>query len=144
MIQATWHWLKVRGAATSAVPLLVALGVGGLLGCSESRAAGAGGETKASVGACGDKDLPDCPLQSWMKSTVRTYLNANDMDRLAGALEQLAAKEPPGYTGWRESSLAAAKAARSGDVAATKAECKRCHDQLRNQFRKERRNISLF
>jgi len=138
--------MRVRGAAIDAVPLLIALGLmGGLIGCSESRAAaGGGGEAKASVGACGDKDLPDCPLQSWMKSTVRTYLNAHDMDRLAGALEQLALKEPPGYAGWRESSLAAAKAARSGDVPAAKAECKRCHDQHRNKFRKERRNVALF
>lgn len=116
----------------------------GALGCQESQAAGGAGPTKASVGACGDKDLPDCPLQSWMKSTVRTYLNANDMDRLAGALDELAAKEPPGYPGWRESALTAAKAARSGNVPAAKAECKRCHDQHRNQFRKERRNVPLF
>jgi hypothetical protein len=125
--------------------LLVALClVVGALGCQESQAAGGAGPAKASVGACGDKDLPDCPLQTWMKSTVRTYLNANDMDRLAGALEQLAEKEPQGYTGWRESSLAAAKAARSGNVPAAKAECKRCHDQLRNRFRKEHRGVSLF
>jgi hypothetical protein len=113
--------------------------------CSESKAAPPGGTAKASeASACGSKGLPDCPLQGWMKATVRSYLNAQDTVRLAGSLEQLADKAPPGFDGWRESALAAAKAARSGDLPSTKAECKHCHDQHRNRFRAERRSIALF
>ena len=79
-----------------------------------------------------------------MKSTLRTYLNAKDTTRLARALEQLGAKTPPGYDGWRETALAAAKAAGSGDIPAVKAACKSCHDQHRTRFRSERRQVPLF
>jgi hypothetical protein len=79
-----------------------------------------------------------------MKSTLRTYLNAKDTTRLAGALQQLADKTPPGYDGWRETALGAAKAAGSGDIPSVKAACKHCHDQHRSRFRSERRQVALF
>lgn len=113
--------------------------------CSESKAAAGGGGVNASgVGSCGDKDLPDCPLQGWMKSTLKPYLTAHDTGRLARSLEQLAEKAPAGFDGWRESALTAAKAARAEDIPSVKAECKHCHDQHRNRFRSQRRTIPLF
>jgi cytochrome c553 len=79
-----------------------------------------------------------------MKATLRSYLNAKDTVRLASSLEQLAEKAPPGYADWRETALAAAKAARSGDLPTAKTECKHCHDKHRNRFRAERRTVALF
>jgi len=115
-------------------------------GCSKSEAAEIAGAAAnpTGQGSCGDKDLPDCPLQGWMKATLKPYLTANDTARLAAALDQLADKAPPGFDGWRESAADAAKAARAGDTAAVKAACKHCHDQHREHFRKERRLQALF
>jgi hypothetical protein len=126
--------------------LVATVMMAGAIGCSESKAASSvpSSNAAAAVGACGEKDLPDCPLQGWMKSTLRTYLNAKDTTRLAGALQQLADKTPPGYDGWRETAQGAAKAANTGDIPAVKAACKSCHDQHRPRFRNERRQIALF
>jgi len=146
----SWRTLGAESKHRALVPLGVvvtslALLIGGSA-CSESKAAGnsASGAMGSGAGICGDKDLPDCPLQNWMKATLRPYLNAQDTVRLAGSLEQLAEKAPPGYAGWRETALTAANAARSGDLSTAKTECKHCHDQHRNRFRTERRTIALF
>ena len=140
----------LRAAARRVIPqpgallgLLALLAVAA--GCSESKAAsGNAGANPSGAGPCGDTQLPDCPLQGWMKSTLKPYLNAQDTTRLASSLEQLAEKAPAGFDGWRESALVAAKAARDGDIPNVKAECKRCHDQHRNRFRSERRMIAIF
>jgi hypothetical protein len=135
----------VRQVIAQAGALLTLLAVlAGPSACSESKAASGGGANPSGAGACGDKELPDCPLQGWMKSTLKPYLNANDTTRLARSLEQLAEKAPPGFDGWRESALLAAKAARDNDIPRVKAECKHCHDQHRNRFRSERRTVALF
>jgi hypothetical protein len=130
------RWTTLLGLATV---------LAGSSGCSESKAASASGAASGSgAGVCGDKNLPDCPLQNWMKATLKSYLNASDTTRLAKSLEQLAEKAPPGFDGWKDSALSAAKAARGGDIPAVKAECKHCHDQHRNRFRAERRTTPLF
>ncbi len=137
----------VRRALVQPGSLLGLLAVlAGASACSESKAAAsnASGANLSGAGVCGDKQLPDCPLQGWMKSTLKSYLSANDTGRLASSLEQLADKAPPAFDGWRESALAAAKAARDGDLPSVKAQCKHCHDQHRNRFRSERRTVALF
>jgi hypothetical protein len=136
-----------RGMTLSTRLCLLASLVASGSACSESNAASTGNATTASgngAGVCGDKDLPDCPLQNWMKATLKSYLNAKDTTRLAQSLEQLAEKAPPGFDGWKDSALTAAKAARGGDIPTVKAECKHCHDRHRNRFRAERRTTSLF
>ena len=79
-----------------------------------------------------------------MKDTLRPYLNAGDKARLAAALDTLAENAPTGFDGWEESAAKAASAARAGDVAAVKAECKVCHDQHRSRYRAEMRAARLF
>jgi len=114
-------------------------------GCSESNASAESTRTvTAAVGACGKKGLPDCPLQGWMKANLQAYLNSGDSARLATSLDELAAKEPPGFDGWRRSAESAARAARAGDIGAVKAACKQCHDDLRAKFRSELRTTRLF
>lgn len=134
-------WTSRVLAAALAVASLSALA-----SCSKSEAAQS---TNASAnpsgrGVCGDKDLPDCPLQGWMKATLKPYLAANDTARLASALEHLAEKAPVGFDGWRETAQDAAKAAASGDLATAKAACKKCHDTHRTRFRKELRTTTMF
>jgi hypothetical protein len=130
---------------TGPLTLLLSL-LGGVTGCSKSAAAQAteAATNPSGEGVCGDKDLPDCPLQQWMKATLKPYVAANDTARLTAALEQLAEKAPPGFDGWRESAQDAAKAAKNSDIAAVKAGCKHCHDTHRNRFRKERRTVAMF
>lgn len=125
---------------------LLACVLGALIsGCAESRAAE---EKKAAsaqaTGPCGDKGLPDCPLQSWMKANLQAQLNAGDMTRLARALDDLATKAPAGFDGWAASATRAAEAARKNDIATVKAECKSCHDNDRSRFRAELRKTALF
>lgn len=115
-------------------------------GCAKSEAAELADAKAhpAGEGICGDKNLPDCPLQSWMKATLKPYLAAHDSVRLARSLEELAEKAPPGFEGWKETALESAKAARGGDLAAAKSGCKHCHDAHRNRYRKERRTVAMF
>ena len=114
-------------------------------GCAESKAAEDSGPRKAEVaGPCGDKGLPDCPLQSWMKANLQSQLNAGDTVRLARALDQLATRAPAGFADWSASASKAAEAARKKDIAAVKAECKACHDRDRTRFRAGLRKKPLF
>jgi hypothetical protein len=79
-----------------------------------------------------------------MKATLQAYLKAGDMERLAGALDELALKEPKGFTGWGETASKAARAARAGDPVSVRAACKSCHEQQRARFRSEMRGLRLF
>jgi hypothetical protein len=116
-----------------------------LSGCAESKAAEDSGSRPAQVaGPCGDKGLPDCPLQSWMKANLQAQLNAGDTVRLARALDELSTRAPAGFDKWGASASKAAEAARSKNIAAVKAECKACHDRDRSRFRAELRKKPLF
>lgn len=131
-------------APTCAVLVLGAL-TAVLGGCAESKAAAEGGARPSqTAGPCGDKGLPDCPLQGWMKANLQSRLNAGDMTRLARALDDLSTRAPAGFDKWSASATKAADAARRNDVAAIKAECKACHDRDRNRFRAELRKTALF
>lgn len=116
------------------------------LGCTETRASTSrpSEAVRAPVTECGGKGLPDCPMQGWMKDSVRAYMNAGDHARLAEALDKLAAHVPAGYSGWELVSKRAADAARAGDMTAVRTECKTCHDQFREKFRAEMRGAALF
>lgn len=97
----------------------------------------------ASV-SCGGKSLPDCPLQSWMKSTVQAYQREKDYTRLASSLEKLAANAPEGYGNWKDLALAGAAAALKHDDTGVSKNCKTCHNEHRARFRKERRATPVF
>jgi hypothetical protein len=103
-----------------------------------------GPQSAAPTPACGGKELPDCPLQGWMKSTVQAYLNAGDKARLAKALDELGQHAPKGFANWAELSRAAAEAARAGDVAGVRTQCQSCHVQHRATYRAQMRTARLF
>ena len=124
---------------------LALCGLAALLGgCAESKASEGSGAPAQVAGPCGDKGLPDCPLQSWMKANLQSQLNAGDTVRLARALDELSTRAPAGFDKWSASATKAAEAARQKDIAAVKAECKACHDRDRTRFRAEIRKTPLF
>jgi len=98
----------------------------------------------AASTSCGGKSQPDCPLQSWMKSTLQTYQREKDYTRLASSLEKLANHAPAGYGNWKELALAGAKAAEQHDDTAISKNCKGCHNEHRTRFRKEQRATPMF
>lgn len=87
---------------------------------------------------CGSKENP-CPLQGWMKENVNPPMNKGDGPGLAAALDKIATFAPPGYTNWVSISKDGAAAARSGDIPATKASCRACHDQYKQKYKTEMR-----
>jgi len=114
----------------------------------DSNAAAAGNSNAAPVvietGECGARGQKDCPTQRWMKATLQSYLRGGDFERLAAALDTLAAKEPTGFTGWRDIAEQGAKAARNRDEATVRQSCKDCHDSLRDRFKGSLRQHVLF
>jgi hypothetical protein len=88
---------------------------------------------------CGTKPQPDCPLQAWMKANANPPMLANDLPGLATALDKIAGLAPAGYTNWASIAKDGAKAARAGDMTATKASCRTCHDQYKDKYKKEMR-----
>lgn len=134
-----------RGRITLGARLVLCGLSAALGGCAEPKAATESGARPAqAVGPCGDKGLPDCPLQGWMKANLQSQLNAGDMTRLARALDELSTRAPAGFEGWSASASKAAEAARGNDIAGVKAECKGCHDRDRARFRAEIRKVALF
>jgi hypothetical protein len=101
-------------------------------------------EQKTAAGPCGDKGLPDCPTQAWMKANLQPYLLSSDGARLAEALDTLATAAPAGYDDWAAISKAAAKSARDGDLVAAKQACGQCHTRHRARFRTELRQRKIL
>jgi hypothetical protein len=92
--------------------------------------------------ACGAKGQPSCPLQGWMEKNMDTAVEKNDAKALAAAFEKSAGFVPDpkwndGDSGWGKIAKAGAAAAKSGDVAAAKKECKTCHKAWRDKYKKE-------
>lgn len=96
------------------------------------------------TGECGAKGQKECPTQRWMKSTVQSYQRANDWDRLALALDELALKEPAGFDGWKAIAEQGAAAARQKNDEGVRQTCRSCHDQHRESFRASLRKHVLF
>jgi cytochrome c556 len=68
---------------------------------------------------------------------------SNDLPALAVALDKVVAFAPPGYTNWASISKDGAKAARAGDMTATKASCRACHDQYKTKYRADLRGRKI-
>ena len=74
-----------------------------------------------------------------MKSNANPPVMNNDAPGLAVAFDKIAALAPPGYTNWASIAKDGAKAARGGDVTASKASCRTCHDQYKQKYKTEMR-----
>jgi hypothetical protein len=132
-------------AMQAAALVLVALTLTACGGSSEVEVATANlTSTTKTQASCGRLGLPDCPLQSWMKSTMQAYQRASDYDRLSRAFGELARHAPTGYADWQVQAQRGAELAEKRDDAALKQACKNCHDAHRARYRKERRGEPLW
>lgn len=97
---------------------------------SESAAPAAAAEAD-----CGSKESP-CPMQKLMKGSMAT---ATTPEALAAAFTRVAALSPNPSWQWAAISQKGAELAKSGDSAGAKAQCKVCHDQYREPYKKQYR-----
>ena len=92
--------------------------------------------------ACGGKGQPSCPLQGWMEKNMDPAVEKSDAKALAAAFEKSVSFVPDpkwndGDNGWTKIAQAGAAAAKGGDIAAAKKECKTCHKAWRDKYKKE-------
>jgi hypothetical protein len=89
---------------------------------------------------CGEKDLPDCPLQLWMKQNASTMLGFGEITTLAEVFDEIAGLAPPqlgpayDFPNWESISKDGASAARIGNLTAAKASCRGCHSQYLRRY----------
>jgi hypothetical protein len=121
--------------AQDAAPAAVAASPDAGGGKPKTPVATTGGGGGGAAPACGDKANP-CPMQKFMRGTMSA---ATDAPALQAAFSRLAGLSPNGGWQWRAIAQAGADAAKGGDVAAAKKQCKACHDQYREQYRQQYR-----
>jgi hypothetical protein len=115
-------WAMVLGAG------LFALGHAGL------------GSTAQADGTCGAKGQPSCPLQGWMEQNMDPASQKGDTKALAALFEKVTKFNPdPKWDSenpsWSGISKAGADAAKAGDLAGAKAQCKSCHKAFREKYK---------
>ena len=100
----------------------------------------------AARASCGGDGEPDCPLRTWMRSTLQAYLlgATPDPERLATSLDKLAGAAPPEFPRWESFARRAAADARKGDLDGVKRACGECHNAYRTQFQATMRTRRLF
>jgi hypothetical protein len=96
--------------------------------------------TVRADGTCGEKGQPSCPLQGWMEKNMDPAVEKADGRALAAAFEKAVGFVPDpkwndGDSGWTKIATAGAAAAKSGDIAAAKKECKTCHKAWRDKYK---------
>jgi hypothetical protein len=111
-----------------------------VVGCVCALALWTAPAAQADSPTCGEKGLPDCPLQGWMAKNMDDPLDAGDLKALAAAYEKVANMAPDpkwneGATSWAKISQDGAAAAKKGDAVATKAQCKACHKAWRSKYK---------
>ncbi len=94
--------------------------------------------------SCGQKPLPDCPLQAWMKANAAAAMASQDMDAVATAFDKIAAFAPAGYTNWVSISKDGAAAARAASLEGVKGGCRGCHEQYKKKYVAELRTRPLL
>lgn len=85
---------------------------------------------------CGGAHQDDCPLESWMESTLSSALQESDAPALARGFAHLDL-DLPGEPRWRPLVRAGLEAAQHGDLEAVRKVCKDCHDGVRDRFRRD-------
>jgi hypothetical protein len=107
-------------------------------GAAPPRASGAA-PAKAAL-TCGDRPLPACPLNAWMKANTSPAIIAEDFDGLAAAFEKVVGFAPEGYPNWASISRDGADAARAQSLDGAKAACRGCHTQYKDKYKRELRD----
>jgi hypothetical protein len=99
---------------------------------------------------CGEKDLPDCPLQLWMRRNATPMIRFGETTALAEVFDQIATLSPAGhalardtYPNWVSIARDGAAAARVADIPAAKAACRGCHTQYRARYHADLRALPV-
>jgi len=95
-----------------------------------------------SADACGEQGQPACPMQAWMEKYADPPIDNKDLKALEIVFERSAKLVPDpkwneGENGWAKIAQEGAAAARSGDFAQAKKQCKSCHKAWREKYREE-------
>jgi hypothetical protein len=90
--------------------------------------------------ACGDKPLPPCPLNAWMKQNASPASIAEDFDGLGSSFDKIATFAPAGYPNWVSIAHDGADAARAQSLDGAKAACRGCHSQYKDKYKREMRD----
>jgi hypothetical protein len=100
----------------------------------------------AAPRGCGGPGEPDCPLRTWMRSTLQAYLlgATPDPERLAASLDKLAGAAPSELPLWGTFARRGAEHARKGDLDGVKKVCAECHNTYRTEFQATMRTRRLF
>jgi hypothetical protein len=93
-----------------------------------------------AAAACGDKPLPPCPLNAWMKANASPASVAGDFDGLGSAFDKIATFAPAGYPNWVSIAHDGADAARAQSLDGAKAACRGCHSQYKDKYKREMRD----
>jgi hypothetical protein len=103
--------------------------------------ASARGADADAAPACGDKPLPPCPLNAWMKANASPASVAEDFDGLAAAFDKIVGFAPAGsYPNWTSIAHDGADAARAQSLDGAKAACRGCHSQYKDKYKREMRD----
>jgi outer membrane biosynthesis protein TonB len=88
---------------------------------------------------CGSKENP-CPMQRLMRGQMA---GAQSAEALEAAFTKVAGLSPSGGWAWASIAKKGAELAKAGDVAGSKAQCKACHDQHKDAYKKQFRAKKL-
>jgi len=89
---------------------------------------------------CGNKGQKACPMQGWMKGVMARAMAGGNGDKIAKALNTIAAKPVAGYSQWTAIAAAGAAKAKAGNIDGAKASCKKCHDLYNKKYIASRRD----
>jgi hypothetical protein len=89
---------------------------------------------------CGNKGQKACPMQGWMKGVMARAMAGGNGDKIAKALNTIAAKPVAGYSQWAAIAAAGAAKAKAGNIDGAKASCKKCHDLYNKKYIASRRD----
>lgn len=84
--------------------------------------------------SCGNKGQKACPMQGWMKGVMARAMASGDSDKIAKALNTIAAKPVAGYGQWTGIAAEGAAKAQAGDIDGAKASCKKCHALYQKKY----------
>lgn len=81
------------------------------------------------------------PLRTWMKRELGPTFASRKLPETAQLLDKVAGAKPSGMPNWQSIAKDGAAAARSGNVEATKAACRGCHDQYKAKYIEQQRAL---
>lgn len=84
--------------------------------------------------SCGNKGQKACPMQGWMKGVMARAMASGDGEKIAKALNTIAAKPVAGYGQWTGIAAEGASKAQAGDIDGAKASCKKCHALYQKKY----------